>query len=137
MKMPGGKLKELQKHWYRKLEESGFKDIEKLVNGELVLKQDAPHSFWYMDSFEIKMREEYHWAISYKINDETTTFKNKIDKLILQMHAAGSKIKDIVSSLISNGEKRNRASVRYIIRRYEMEWNIKRYSPKQLNKKSS
>lgn len=136
MKMPGGKLRELQKHWYKILEESGFEDIERVVGGELVLKQYAAHNLWDSHPLDREMEEEYFRIVSHHTNDETTAFRNQVDKMILQMYSDGVKIKDIVQSLETNGVPRNRASVRYIIRRYEVAWNIKQYSPRQLNKKA-
>lgn len=135
MKMPGDKFRSLQKYWYKILEDSGFKDIEKLVNGCLVLKEIAPHSFWYMDSFECQMREEYYRTLVGKTQDENTVYRNDIDKKIMHMFADGIRIGAIVNTLKRDGTPRDRYSVRIIIRRYEMAWNIKTYTKKQLHKK--
>lgn len=135
MKKMGDKFRTLQKHWYKILEDSGFKDIEKLVDGKLFLKEIAPHSFWYMDEFECEMRGEYYRAISKIAFDENTLYKNDVDRMILQMHAEGIKISAIMNALKMKGESKHRLSIRYIIRRYEMAWKIRHYTPKQLNKK--
>jgi len=135
MKMPGGKLRELQKHWYKILEDSGFKDIEELVNGKMVLKQTSDHSGWYKDQFNREMQEEYFRVIWHHAHDETVEFRNDVDKLILQMYANGSKIVDILRTLEEMGERRERKTVRIIIRRYEVAWDIKQYTPRQLNKR--
>lgn len=137
MALRGKELKKLQEHWYKVLEKSGFKDIEVLVDGELYLRQMAHHSFWDTTHFEFKMGREYFRIVYEKAHDEGTFYKNEVDKMILQMHSNGAKIVEIMKSLDLLGDTRNRASVRFIIRRYLTEWKIRQFSPKQLNKKSS
>jgi hypothetical protein len=39
------KLKELQQHWYKKLKDSGFKDIEDVKNPYNPLKRSSSHMF--------------------------------------------------------------------------------------------
>ncbi len=133
MKTSREKLRELQKHWYKVLERSAFKDIEKMVGGEFVLKQTAAHHLWDVDQFDREMDEEYFRIIFQIANDEATIYRNEIDKIIMVMHSDGSKIKDIIKTLENYGYTRRRNSIRIIIRRYEMEWNIRTYAPKQLN----
>lgn len=132
MKGPGDQLKELQKLWYKILEDSGFVDIEKLINGRLVLKQNAAHNLWEQDPLDCELEREYFRLVSHKVNDEATIFRNESDRMILQMHADGLKIKDITAVVF-----RDRKTVRHIIRRYEMAWNIRIYTRRQLNKKAS
>lgn len=134
MKLPGGKLKDLQKHWYKILEDSGFVDIEKMVGGELVLKQSAAHNFWDIHPFDREMDEEYFRVISHKTNDDTTTYRNALDKIIMQMHADGLKAAEIICSLKSQGISKHRHSIRFIVRRYEMAWGIRQYPLSKLNK---
>jgi hypothetical protein len=134
MKQPGGKLRDLQRHWYKILEDSGFEDIEQLVRGELVLKQTANHSMWDKDPFDREMDQEYFRLIFHKACDPTTAYRNEVDKLIMQMHADGAKNIDIVRALETRGDPRCRRAVRVIIRKYEMMWNIRKYTRKQLNK---
>lgn len=129
------KFKSLQKYWYDILKVSGFEDIEKLVGGELVLKQGADHHLWNVNQLDKEMREEYFTIITHKVNDEETVFRNEVDRIVMQGHAMGAMIRDIIHTLNTHGETRSRASVRYIIRRYEMAWNIRQYTPRQLNKK--
>lgn len=135
MKSPGGKFRELQKYWYKILEESGFRDIEKLIGDELVLKQNSDHNGWFIDQFTREMNEEYFRTICEIVGNEDTVFRNDIDKIIMNMHAYGAKIINIVNTLKANNMTRNRASVRFIIRRYEIDWGLKQYTLKQLNKK--
>jgi hypothetical protein len=127
-------LRELQKQWYKILEDSGFKDIEKLVRGELVLKQVAEHSGWYKDDFTREMHREYFQTITFHAYDEATVYRNETDKIIMQMHADGAKITEIMRALNAITKSPCRRSIRVIIRRYEMDWNIRQYTPKQLNK---
>lgn len=131
------KFKSLQKHWYDLLRLSGFEDIEKLVGGELVLRQTANHQLRDVNQLDKEIREEYFTIIFHKINDEKTVFRNEVDRIIMQEHAEGAMIREIMRTLSIIGESRSRASVRYIIRRYEVAWNIRKYTPRQLNKKSS
>lgn len=138
MKMSREKFRSLQKYWYDILRVSGFKDVERLVDGEPVLYHFEAHEFSSrreIDKFDFEMDQEYYRALLHVSNDETTKYKNDVDKIIMRMHAEGAKIRDIIHSLLTYGETRNRASIRYIIRRYEMAWNIRKYTAKQLNKK--
>ncbi len=137
MRKLGGKFKELQKYWYSLLEQSGFKDIEKLVDGNLVLKTTSTIKHQRIDAFDCHMDAEYFRCLFHKINDKETTYRNEVDRVVMQMHAEGYKIKDIIDALKNMDVLRSRASVRFIIRKYEMLWEIKYYTPKQLNKKCS
>lgn len=127
-------LRELQKHWYSILRNHGFEDIEEFKGDELVLKQSAAHNFCSVDPFHKEMKEEYFILIFHKVNDETTFYKTKEDKMIMNLHANGSRIKDIIETLKSHNMYRCRRHIRTIIRQYIMAWDIKHYTPEQLNK---
>lgn len=140
--MQEDQLRDLQKKWYKILADSGFEDIEEFRGGELVLKQSCVKNLWQKDSFDFEMNQDYFMHLSHIVNDENTVFRNFIDRIILQMYVEGDKIKDIVHKLSKTGIpflrrkfRRNRASVRFIIRRYEVKWNIRTYSPRELNQK--
>jgi hypothetical protein len=81
------------------------------------------------------MKEEYYRLISQYVSSETTVFRSEVDQYILTRHAEGAKHSAIVSELEARGISKHRHSIRFIIRRYEMAWGIKKYSDKQLNKK--
>lgn len=123
----------LQRHWYDVLEFLGFQDIEEFKRNELVLKQTAAYPFRNTDAFSNNIKEEYFRILAQKIYDEGTVFVNEIDKYILCRHAEGARIKAIVDELTTRGTPRNRHSVRFIIRRYEVRWAIRTYTPSQLN----
>lgn len=135
MKMSPDKFKALQRQWYKILEDSGFEDIEKVVGDELVLKQNASHGFLITERNLLQQQAmtEYFRLMSQKVNDEYTVFNCKEDAIILEMHCLGARVIDIINTLKSNGMYRNRNTIRYIIRRYEVNWNIKNYERKKLN----
>jgi hypothetical protein len=83
------------------------------------------------------MKEEYFRCMSQKALDENTFFRNETDKHILIRYSEGAKIKVIMEELSKLGMNKARDSIRYIVRRYEMAWGLKHYSPKQLHKKTS
>ncbi len=129
MTKPGGSLKELQKHWYKILEESGFKDIETMVGNELVLKQAANHHIWDKHPLDREMTEEYFRVLFHKAHDEKTLYRNDLDRVTMQMYSDGSKICGIAKI---TGRARN--SIRFIIRRYETAWGIRDRSKEELNR---
>ncbi len=133
MKMSKEKFKSLQKYWYDILKASGFEDIEKLVGGELVLKQSANYQLRDLDPLEKEARQEYFAIITHKTNDEKTLFRNNVDRIIMQEHANGAQMKEIIVALTLRGESRCRRAIRVIIRKYEMEWGIRKYTDQQLN----
>ena len=125
-------FKALQKSWYRRLEEVGFKDAEKLVEGDMVLKQAAEHVFCRADALERETKAAYYRALASRVESET--FKTEIDKMILVMRSEGMKITRISAALSAMGVGRHRHWVRTTIRRYETAWGIKTYTAKQLRR---
>lgn len=126
-------FKALQRAWYAKLREHGFDDAEEMVADEMRLKQSATFPYRHVDELGITTKETYYSLLSQYVQE--SVFQNDIDHLIMSMFAEGSKIKRIVEALEKRGEARCRGTVRYTIRKYEMKWGMKDYSPKQLNKK--
>lgn len=131
MKATSDEFKKLQKDWYQRLKENGFKDIEK----DERLNEPVETLFRNTDEFLMPLQEEYYRLLSQAVNDENTVFKNEADRYILTKYSEGMQIKDIVEDLSKLGMPRKRLAIRYIIRRYEMKWKIKTYSKKQLNQK--
>lgn len=82
-----------------------------------------------------RSKEDYYAVLSQMAEDESTVFKNDAHKHILRKIARGISATQIVKELISLKMPRNRDSIRFIVRRYEMEWGIRTYTPRQLNKK--
>ncbi len=133
-------FKAMQRAWYAKLEASGFEDCEELIAGELVLSQTAAHPYKELSGVQVEAKTSYYQVMG-EIS-ETFEFSNVIDRTIVTMFASGSKIKAICEMLEARGlpsfrqrRRRCRGTVRYTIRKYEMLWGLKEYSPKQLNQK--
>jgi hypothetical protein len=127
-------FRDLQRTWYRKLKETGFQDLERLVHGEPELSDLSQYP-----RVNHENREEYYRALSYHVAN--TEFDSKVDKLILTCHAEGVKAVKICEELALLGplwrrwnNERNRNSVRYIIRRYEREWGLRAWSQRALNR---
>lgn len=80
-------------------------------------------------------KEAYYTAIGQKLAE--TIFRNSVDRFILTRHAEGKKAFEIVEELKARGTPRFRHSVRFIVRRYEMLWGLRKYDPRQLGKKVS
>jgi hypothetical protein len=121
---------ELQQQWYERLKLFGFNDIESNHNGRFYLKSHI--SIQSLD----EERKQYFESIRSKISDETTSYRSNLDKIVMQNHAEGSKIKDICQELSRNGLNRDRRAVRIIIRRYEMAWGIRYYTRKELDRRT-
>jgi hypothetical protein len=140
--MNGAEFRELQKHWYRKLKASGFEDIETMDKHGMRLKNehrrffrsrgDRDRDMWQSTFIEAKIT--YYLNITQKVNDPKTKFKRDLDRIIMTMHSDGFNKCEIVKFLAAFGYTRHRKSVTYLIRRYEDEWGLKKYTQKQLNK---
>ncbi len=137
MKLKKDEFKKLQKHWYEKLAQHGFKDIEKFKGDDLVLLQSAYHCYQGTDVHSRVAKEEYYRAMAKAAMDESTIYRNAVDRLILLRHVEGIKIKVIVAELTQMGMPRHRHSVRFIIRKYEMAWGFRYYNKTQLNIKKA
>lgn len=123
-------FKTLQEYWEYKLAESGFKDIERCNKDNYYM---VPRVYQNVNTIQKEAKETYFARVTQAIEDDQTLFKNEADKFIMLSHAKGLKIKDIVSELSLRGTPRERKSVRIIIRRYIMMWNIRYFNRRQLN----
>lgn len=126
------KLLELQLHWYKLLECEGFKDAEYFDGKEFVLKQTTSKCYARALQYNHLATEEYFRLINELVNNPETIFKTEVDRIVLLQHSKGAKIKQIVDFLKELGTPRHRHSVRFIIRKYEMLWNIRFYDRTQL-----
>ncbi len=133
----------MQRAWYAKLEASGFKDAEELVEGELELKQTPAKPCCFMDSDlivdsnladppreDIAAKQDYFRIIWQK--SQEASFSSNVDRIILTMFAEGAKVNQIIGELESLGAKRCRMTIRTTIRRYEVQWGLREYTPLQL-----
>lgn len=134
-------FKALQKDWYKRLEASGFRDVEKIVGDDMRLREFNPMRSRDPKHADNKnkrklareMKELYYRLIYHHVQE--AIFPTFVDELIMTWHADGRRIKDICAELEKFGEKRCRVTVRITIRRYEMAWGMREYTPKQLNRK--
>ncbi len=127
-------FKALQRAWYAELVKDGFEDAEELVADEMKLRQIAAHPYRNAESIGMETKESYYRILFQKV--QGSAFDNDIDRIVLTMFAEGAKVARIVESLGAHGKARCRETVRYIIRRYEMQWGLKSYSPQKLQKRA-
>jgi hypothetical protein len=133
-------FKALQKDWYKRLKESGFQDHEKFVNGEHELKELRPYKSDKCerddDSSNLKrsMKECYYILLGQCV--ASYNFKSEVHRVILTLHAEGMRAYLIVRELKSLGTPRHRENVRYVIRKYEMKWGLRKYNKRQLGRMS-
>lgn len=126
-------FKALQGAWYQRLADEGFTDVEEMVGTEMRLKKTI--ATVCVGEIVWRDREAYYNFVSQKAHD--TVFTSDVDRLILTLHAEGKKIKHICEELVSIGKQRTRHTVRFKIRIYEMQWGLRHYTPRQLNRKVS
>lgn len=136
MKLSKDEFKKLQEYWYKLLADSGFEDIEKFNGDELVLKQSANYCYRKNDMLSRIRKENYYTRIGQAVYENEAFFRNEVDRLVMARHAEGAAIKSIVEELLSLGTPRDRLTVRYIIRKYQMIWGFKYFTPKELNLKA-
>jgi hypothetical protein len=90
---PKEELKALQKVWYKKLEDSGFKDIEDINNNIKVWPSISQRSQEYIEANTIYYRMANHFLVDYDFGPDI------IDKVIWEYHANGISIRDIADAL--------------------------------------
>lgn len=125
----------MQEAWYARLRVEGFEDVEQLVQGEMMLRQTADHPYRGQDELCISTKETYYRVLSQKLEQDGTWFRNEIDRLILSCFAMGTKVTRIVEILQREGKPRCRNTIMFTIRKYEMQWGLRAYTRKQLNKR--
>jgi hypothetical protein len=130
--------KKLKDEWDAKLRASGFVDIEKEVNGKLIIaEKDFSHGVMaelYRRPAEVvrSASEEYYRRLSQHCEAEKE-FEDDSDKLIMELTSNGHSIKEISDELKKKGlRKHNRDTIRYIRRRYEHKWQIRQHKPHQM-----
>jgi len=124
-------FKALQKEWYAKLKDDGFCDAEIVCNGDLKLRQPTR-----LDHTDHETKKQAKLAYFNLMTEcvERHKFDREDHRIIMTLHAEGKRIIDIIHILAIFGEERERQSIRYIIRRYEMRWGIREYTAKQLQR---
>lgn len=130
----------MQDAWYTKLRLEGFEDVEVMVQGELSLRRPDYMHYRVVDEDELGTKsasvEAYYYALNQKLEAEIALFRNEVDRLILSCFAMGTKITRIVEILAREGKPRCRNTIMFTIRRYEMQWGLRAYTRKQLNRRA-
>lgn len=135
MKIAKDAFKNLRIEWYQKLAATGFSDAELLIGNQMVLKQKADYPYRKDDEFSRQMKEEYYRIIGQNSQDPDIPFKNETERFILIRHGEGTEINTICRELGRRSITFTKETVRVIIRRYEMAWQLRAYSRKQLRMK--
>lgn len=124
-------FKELQYEWYDKLQAFGHNDIE--LDGEI--KQNAPNSYRQACKIAREAKLEYHLLLTHYLNEKE--LDNDVDDLVMTWLSEGRKIKDICEELMRIGERCHRDTVRFIKRKYENRWGIRKWKPEQMKSNPS
>lgn len=124
-------FRQLEKEWERRLLTSGFRDAELMISHERVLKQHSANAYKQKSPEEIQDKENYFRALSQNVY--LNQFAKFEDKLIMSMTADGYLIKQIVEQMLRHDYKIHRQTIRFIIRRYEHDWGLRFWTPKQRN----
>lgn len=107
-------FKDLKDSWYKKLEDSGFKDIE---TDESMLKWSATSQFAQsVKNNGVEGQEaagEYYRVAGFFLHDNK--FENKLYKSIWRLHSEGISIREIPSVLAKEGVNTTVARVRRIL----------------------
>jgi hypothetical protein len=138
-------FKSLLLKWNKKLEESGFQDIEIELNNGRALRQSCVGQYNRWNKFERDSRLEYFCVVGHLVHD--TIFPNDLEKFIMLKHAEGETITEIFKAMQANGfrmyEKSGksyrslRRHIMYIIRQWQMKWGIKTWSLQELSLKKN
>lgn len=111
-------FQKLQEHWYKKLKESGFEDIEssdgRLKEYSSTLKGNPNKVFTQNGGWEAK--EEYYRMASHFLLEHK--FKTNLEQVIWEYHTNGIGVRDIATILDKTGIiKTNRTTVSQLIKK--------------------
>ena len=122
------KFRQLEEEWAKKLEQSGFEDIELFKNGQRYLKNNSRALFRKNQRTRL-IREQYFQNLSDCLH--THVFSKELDRIVMTKFAEGITISQIVIDLKAINIEIHRQTIRYIIRRYEHEWGIRYWTAKE------
>lgn len=125
-------FKTLSSQWEEILEGIGLVDIEKQFGSERALKQNASNVYRQMDPVRRQAKELYFQQLGKCLH--SACFDSGVDRIIMVLRAQGAKIVEICQALAEQGFSRYRRTVRFIIRKYEDRWGIRRWKQEQLKK---
>lgn len=119
-----GSFEDLKREWSKRLADSGFKDMDDFPKRGLCTLREN----YEIDERRIRpeAQEEYFHNFIEIVNNERTKYKHEVHEFILKLFITGIGIGKIVEALDERGTPRYRGTVRNIIRKYGMEWNILR-----------
>lgn len=117
-----------EREWYRRLSDTGFRDAEKTVGSNRVLKKRACNSYRESKGSARENKERYFEVISQNIH--ITSFQNEKEQFVLLKFAEGLSRVDIVREVRNIGISIHRNTVTHIIRRYEHLWGLRFWSLK-------
>lgn len=107
---------DLKKIWYKKLKESGFRDIE-YDNPLLLIERGYPNSADYKDAFLRDATEAYYRMCLHFLNAHE--FQNPIEKTMWEYHSEGLGVRAITTTLAKINIKTNRTAVWLIIKKHQ------------------
>jgi hypothetical protein len=128
------KFKKLQNEWYRKLEESGFKDAEIILSDQNdwpALKQRSMNV--YRQAPDVVRENKTLYFTLLGIHASAEVFDDHIKQFIMFKRAEGNQIQEISKELQARGERSHRQTIRYVIRFYENKWGVRKWTQKQLS----
>lgn len=114
-------FKLLSTEWNKKLEDSGFEDVEFELKGDRGLKQRATNSYRQATKLERETRLEYYCFLGYLAHN--TVFQNELEQIVMIRHSEGVSCKEI-----SNEIGRHRHYVEFVIKRWQTKWGVKTWS---------
>lgn len=118
------KFKKLQQVWEKKLEDSGFIDIENPQSTRF-LKEAAPcHRYKRVDALTREARATYYELMGHWFFEEM--FEDPVHEFIMRLKKDGLQHREISERLKKQGLKNSRETIRVIIRYYEHKWGIKK-----------
>lgn len=124
----------LNKEWSSILKNEGFKDCEKELHGERVLRRYADYDYRHNKTPKEMVEERAaYYLLLYQMALGEAHFADDSDRLIMLRTSEGKSIREISLELQSMGKpKHNRDTIRYIRRRYEHKWGIRIWLPAQM-----
>lgn len=128
-------FKIILKLWNSKLEQSGFIDHEIELKGDRALKQHATNAYRQAQSLERETRLDYYRLVGNKASN--SRYRCKVEKFIMLRHADGLTLKEIEQELLRLGFKRCTKTIGFIIKRYQVKWGIRSWTPRQMNLKKT
>lgn len=115
------KFKELCEEWYKKLHESGFRDIENQAGEMFVLKESGTsRRFKHLDAITREARLQFYDLVSQYT--EETDFPNDLERQIMVLYGQGMSQVMIQKTLKLQG---HRCKIYYPLYRWLRRWGLR------------